>query len=402
MRRAANTTSRSTPCWRNSTTPPCSAKRRPARRAIRSTTTPVARCSAVACRCRGRSIAPRGNSTPAIVRPLKATAIARRSSSPCCCRCRAVSPPPLRRCATASSPATTAKPAVVPKSASTTPPLERAVAYDRAVAEGNDFVVGPLGRDEVGALFNRPPAGTGAGAQSRQHAAAGRQCQLLAVAGRRRHRRSRIPDRARRAPRAGDRRRRRTPSAARSPRCANACTERGGTRHRRGRRRRRRLRAHSRAKEGGIDAIFLAVKGTQCPPADAAGSRWPGLAGKPRVATSHLLSGTGKAEDDRVLDGIAFPSESWTTRGVRGLPSAAIAAATLPNAKGPAARLFAFGFDAWLITAYLEQPGHLAPRASAARPACCASTASATCSARRRGRLSAAASPVPLADAARR
>jgi outer membrane PBP1 activator LpoA protein len=29
----------------------------------------------------------------------------------------------------------------------------------------------------------------------------------------------------------------------------------------------------------------------------------------------------------------------------------------LPNAKGPAARLFAFGHDAWLITAYLE---HLA------------------------------------------
>jgi uncharacterized protein len=80
-----------------------------------------------------------------------------------------------------------------------------------------------------------------------------------------------------------------------------------------------------------------------------------GLAGKPRVATSHLLSGTGKAEDDRVLDGIAFPSDSWATRGVRGLPSAAITAATLPNAKGPAARLFAFGFDAWLITAYLEQ-----------------------------------------------
>jgi hypothetical protein len=40
---------------------------------------------------------------------------------------------------------------------------------------------------------------------------------------------------------------------------------------------------------------------------------------------------------------------------VRGLPSAAVTAVTLPNAKGPAARLFAFGFDAWLITAYLEQ-----------------------------------------------
>ncbi|MEG3158864.1 penicillin-binding protein activator, partial [Lysobacter zhanggongensis] len=28
-------------------------------------------------------------------------------------------------------------------------------AYDRAAGEGNDFMVGPLGRDEVGALFNR-------------------------------------------------------------------------------------------------------------------------------------------------------------------------------------------------------------------------------------------------------
>ena len=27
----------------------------------------------------------------------------------------------------------------------------------------------------------------------------------------------------------------------------------------------------------------------------------------------------------------------------------------LPTARGPAARLFAFGFDAWLLTAYLEK-----------------------------------------------
>ena len=58
-----------------------------------------------------------------------------------------------------------------------------------------------------------------------------------------------------------------------------------------------------------------------------------------------------------MLDGIAFPSEPWTTRGVRGLPSAASVGASLPTARGPAARLFAFGHDAWLLTAYLE---HLA------------------------------------------
>ena len=32
----------------------------------------------------------------------------------------------------------------------------------------------------------------------------------------------------------------------------------------------------------------------------------------------------------------------------------ASAAAPLATAKGPAARLFAFGFDAWRLTAYLE------------------------------------------------
>jgi len=107
------------------------------------------------------------------------------------------------------------------------------------------------------------------------------------------------------------------------------------------------------AKDGGPDAIYLAVKG---PSARALMPRLAlaGLAGKPRVATSHLVSGTGKPVDDRVLDGIAFPTEPWSAHPVRGLPSAASAAAILPNAKGGAARLFAFGHDAWLIAAYLE------------------------------------------------
>lgn len=227
-----------------------------------------------------------------------------------------------------------------------------AVAYDRAVAEGNDFVVGPLGRDEVGALFNRPlpvpvlalnrsstppPAGNASFSLSPEDdgiAAA----EFLLDRGARR-----VLVIA-----AQDDTQRRAVAALRE-----RLTERGGS-----------VTdvvgegvadfAPFAAKQGGIDAIFLAVRGS--------GARLlmpklalAGLAGKLRVATSQLLSGTGKVEDDRVLDGIAFPSDSWATRGVRGLPSAAITAATLPNAKGSAARLFAFGFDAWLITAYLEQ-----------------------------------------------
>ncbi len=233
-----------------------------------------------------------------------------------------------------------------------------AAAYDLAVSEGNDFIVGPLGRDEVGALFNRgalpvpvlalnraqvPPPGNASFSLSPEDEGIAAAELLLERNARRVLVVSADDDTQRRA------------VAALRERLA----ERGGV-----------VTdivgegvadfAPFAAKEGGVDAIFLAVRGS------SARELLPrlalsGLAGKPRVATSALLSGTGKPEDDRVLDGIAFPSETWTTRGVRGLPPAATAAAVLPNAKGAAARLFAFGFDAWLITAYLE---HLANSAT--------------------------------------
>ena len=38
-----------------------------------------------------------------------------------------------------------------------------------------------------------------------------------------------------------------------------------------------------------------------------------------------------------------------------GCPRPASTGASLPTARGPAARLFAFGYDAWLLTAYLEK-----------------------------------------------
>jgi hypothetical protein len=104
-------------------------------------------------------------------------------------------------------------------------------------------------------------------------------------------------------------------------------------------------------KEGGVDALFLALKPAQVR-ALAPQLALAGLAGKPRVGTSQL---TGAGGDDHALDGIAFPSDAWTVRGVSGLPSQAIAGKTLPSARGPAAKLFAFGYDAWLLTAYLER-----------------------------------------------
>jgi uncharacterized protein len=114
-------------------------------------------------------------------------------------------------------------------------------------------------------------------------------------------------------------------------------------------------------REGGVDAVFIALRGNQAR-AIAPQLAAAGLAGKPRVATSQLQSGTGKADQDRALDGIAFPTERWGLVSVNGLPNAAETEKSLPTARGPGAKLFAFGFDAWLLTAYLE---HLALTADA-------------------------------------
>ena len=72
------------------------------------------------------------------------------------------------------------------------------------------------------------------------------------------------------------------------------------------------------------------------------------------MATSQIVSGTGKPAEDAVLDGIVYPTEAWGVRGVDGLPSQANAAARVDTAKGPAARLFAFGYDAWLLQSFQE------------------------------------------------
>jgi len=107
-------------------------------------------------------------------------------------------------------------------------------------------------------------------------------------------------------------------------------------------------------KAGQVDAVFLATRASEArtvAPLLASA----GLSGKLRVSTSQLVAGTGKPTEDIALDGIVYPTEPWTVRGVSGLPGAASVAARLKTARGPAARLFAFGHDAWLITAYLEK-----------------------------------------------
>lgn len=230
-------------------------------------------------------------------------------------------------------------------------------AYDKAVGAGADFVVGPLGRDEVSALFARhqlavpvlalnrpadgkaPPAGSAGFSLAPEDDGIMAAEYLLA-----RERRSVLvigsgDDNGRRAVEAfRERFGERGGQVAGVISVAEAPGDIGAQ-----------LRNH-----GAADAVFLAVRGGTAR-ALAPQLALAGFAGKSRVGTSQLALGTGKSEEDVALDGIVFPSEVWSARGVAGLPPAASTASLLPTARGPASRLFAFGYDAWTITAYLER-----------------------------------------------
>lgn len=225
-------------------------------------------------------------------------------------------------------------------------------AYDRAVAEGHQLVVGPLAREEVDALFGRerlqvpvlalnrgqlrPPSGAVSFSLSPEEEGAAAADYLYERGARRVF-----------AVTGGEEGQRRAVEAMRE-----RLGERGGTV----------VQVATAALEdfapvvqqaGAVDGLFLAMRGSRAreviPRLGMAG-----LLGKPVAATSQLTSGTGKPDEDRALDGIAFPTEAWQQRSVRGLPTSPEAASMLPTARGPATRLFAFGYDAWLLTAYLE------------------------------------------------
>lgn len=102
------------------------------------------------------------------------------------------------------------------------------------------------------------------------------------------------------------------------------------------------------------DALFLAARGStvrSLTPQLAS----QGLTDKPRIASSQLILGTGNPEVDSVLDGIIFPTNTWSTNAIGSLPSVTQVGTMLPSARGAAARLFAFGFDAWTLCAYLDK-----------------------------------------------
>lgn len=108
------------------------------------------------------------------------------------------------------------------------------------------------------------------------------------------------------------------------------------------------------------DAVFLALEATQARLA-VAQLKASSLAPLPRMATSQILSG-GNARTDIELDGVEYPELPWMLDQASGLPNAATLARSMPSARGPAQRLFAFGADAWLLAAYFErlynEPGY--------------------------------------------
>jgi outer membrane PBP1 activator LpoA protein len=101
------------------------------------------------------------------------------------------------------------------------------------------------------------------------------------------------------------------------------------------------------------DAIFLSLKAAQArllsSQVDLAG-----LIGVPRVATSLILSGANLRMDTE-LDGIEYPELPWLLGLRGGTPDPDTLGQTLPSAQGGGARLFAFGMDAWMLAAYLDQ-----------------------------------------------
>ena len=236
-------------------------------------------------------------------------------------------------------------------------PAGAVAAYARAVADGNDFVVGPLGRDEVAAVFAQAEAGVPSLALNRAAAApppghlafslapedegiaaadyllAREHRKVLVIGGTDENGKRAVEAfRARLGERGGEVAG--IVGVGEAPGDVSAQLV--------------------QAASAGDDSVFLAVRAPQAR-ALAPQLAQAGLGTRTRVATSQLVSGTGEPDEDAVLDGIVFPGEAWIARGVAGLPPHSQVTAMLPTARGGGARLFAFGHDAWLISAFLER-----------------------------------------------
>ena len=88
----------------------------------------------------------------------------------------------------------------------------------------------------------------------------------------------------------------------------------------------------------------------------------------PVFGTSHIYGGVDDAGANRDLEGVEFCDAPWLFDVQPGLPNHSDIAAQLPSARGTSARLFAFGMDAWNLAPYVDwlraHPGSYLPGAS--------------------------------------
>jgi outer membrane PBP1 activator LpoA protein len=97
--------------------------------------------------------------------------------------------------------------------------------------------------------------------------------------------------------------------------------------------------------------IFLALKAEQARAVVGALRGTPALAA-PRVATSLVLNGASERKDV-ALDGTEYPELPWLLGSGGALPPPG--EVKLGSARGPSQRLFAFGADAWALVAWYQR-----------------------------------------------
>jgi uncharacterized protein len=102
-------------------------------------------------------------------------------------------------------------------------------------------------------------------------------------------------------------------------------------------------------------AVFMPLRPAQARVV-AAQLKLSPLAALPRVSTSVIVGG-GSTRLDDVLDGIEYPEVPWLLGSRGGYPEAGSLSGKLNSASGASQRLFAFGLDAWKLTAYLDRFG---------------------------------------------
>lgn len=74
----------------------------------------------------------------------------------------------------------------------------------------------------------------------------------------------------------------------------------------------------------------------------------------PVFATSHVYAGDSNASPDRDLDGVEFCDAPWLFGPIPGLPDHNQVARQIASANGVGARLFAFGMDAYALLPYMD------------------------------------------------